>query len=98
MYVFMYVRMYFFNFIYGLLLAPLLLYNSTTTSILLTKENLVITLSVAIGYPQHVCMYVRTYVCIYVCIYVCMYVCRYVCIFLIPLFHSMFHYISNTTC
>ena len=86
MYVFMYVRMYFFNFIYGLLLAPLLLYNSTTTSILLTKENLVITLSVAIGYPQHVCMYVCTYVRTYVYMYVCMMcVCmyEYVCIFII---------------
>jgi hypothetical protein len=38
---------------YELLLAPLLLYNSNTTSMLLTMENIVATLSFAIGYPQH---------------------------------------------
>ena len=52
MYVRTYVCMYVF-FMYDLLLAPLLLYISNTTSMLLTSVNIVITLSVAVGCPQH---------------------------------------------
>jgi hypothetical protein len=43
----------YYLFMYGLLLAPLLLYNSNTTSRYLQKENIVVTLSFARGYPQH---------------------------------------------
>ena len=55
MYVCMYVCII---FIYDLLLAPLLLYNSNTTSILLNVYGyclmyMVITLSVALGFTQH---------------------------------------------